>query len=323
MRNALLISVMLALFATPLYAQPPASAQLQQSLTQQAQSDVNSLAQTIDGLKIKLEEANKKIELMQSSLETFKEKQFESSATHFAQLVVIGIGSFAIALALAAFLGNMWVKDRVTALHESELATTKAKLSKMVDAASADVGANIFTIIGGHCIDLYKNFDEPQLGGRHYNLYKSYVSMAVRVAANAYVYASKLEEMLESQPNEALTPLEKTRYRGIYEVALNNYVFYSAQRRSSTDLELLKTLLPKLTRVVNDRKIKGDEKWIDFQDTVIWAKLHIEGNAISRRNEVIELFSYSKANAEWCAAVKERYGLHNRTCLHEAEMVHL
>lgn len=242
----------------------------------------------------------------------------------FGRLIQIIFALFAVSVTAVLFIANTWIKERVTSLHDAELEKAKIKLNTLVNTANADVGANIYTTIGGHCIDLYKNFDEPSLGGRHHKLYQSYVSMAVRIAANAYLYASRLEEFLDSRPPDSLTPAERKKYKKVIDYALNNYVFYLAQRGYKQDKHLLRELLPKLIKIASERKENNEERWWDFEDTVIWAKLNIDrNNAITCREEISVLMTSPSVDTDWRMSVKERYDLYNKTCFHEAEKIFL
>ncbi len=264
---------------------------------------------------------DERISNLESDLSVIKAKQTQVFEDQFSKLIQILFVMVGISVTFIIFLANTWIKDRVTSAHDAELEKTKSKLGMLVGTANLDVGANIYTTIGGHCIDLYKNFEEPALGGRHHELYKSYVSMAVRIAANAYLYASKLQTFIDSQPNDALTQLEKARYRKLIDVSLNNYVFYLSQRGTQKDKDLLIDLLPKLSKVAADKKVAGD-KWWDYQETVIWAKLHMDRNtALICKLEINELMEIPNVSPDWRASVKERYALYNKTCAHEAEMI--
>lgn len=270
---------------------------------------------------INIDERITNIETEMSATNARQAANFEDQ---FGKLIQIIFAVMALSVTALIFIANTWIKDKVTALHDAELEKAKTKLNTLVNTANADVGANIYTTISGHCIDLYKNFDDPVLGGRHYDLYRSYVSMAVRIGANAYIYASRLEQFIESQPADSLTAAERKKYKKVIDYALNNYVFYLAQRSSAKDREILKDLLPKLVKSSADRKNAYEEKWWDFEDTIIWAKLNLDRTQANlRRKELIDLIRTSGVDADWQLAVRERYALYNKTCTHEAQMVHL
>ncbi len=258
---------------------------------------------------------------LETEINGLKSRQAQNFEDQFSKLMQLMFVILGLSVTAIIFLGNTWIKERVTALHEAELDKTKKKLDALVGTSIANVGADIYTTIGGHCIDLYKNFDDPHIGGRHHELYKSYVTMAVRIAANAYAYALKLQEFVDLQPWDALTAAEKIKYKSALDRSLNNYVFYLAQRGTQRDKDLLYDLLPKLIKITSDKKTAG-EKWWDYEDTVIWAKLHIDRNsALTRKMEIKALIENPNVRADWRISVKERYDLYNKTCAHEAERI--
>lgn len=286
----------------------------------------NSFAQTVgqqsnQGIYSNLANVDDRLKNIESQIVSIDKMQSHNFADQFSKLIQLMFVIIGLSVTFLIFIGNTWIKERVTSLHETELEKTKTKLGSLICAANADVGANIYTTIGGHCIDLYKNFDAPSPGGRHHELYKSYVTMSVRIAANAYVYASELQKFVDSQPSNSLTVSERIRYKKVVDIALNNYVFYLAQRNTQNDKDLLIDLLPKLIKVAADKKASG-EKWWDYEDTIIWAKLHLDRNeAAARKVEIQAILDSSNVCTDWRAAVKERYELYNKTCTNEAEKV--
>lgn len=57
-------------------------------------------------------------------------------------------------------------------------------MAEIQQTGKAEIMATVFATVGGYCIDLYKNFPEPAPGGKHHELYKSYVNMAARLATH-------------------------------------------------------------------------------------------------------------------------------------------
>jgi ribosomal protein S13 len=251
-----------------------------------------------------------------------QEKLSDESATHFAQLVIIGIGAFGMALTIAAFLGNLWIKDRVSALHEEEIKKTKSTLADMLLTVNADIGANIYATIAGQCIDLYKNIPKPARGGVHHELYNSYVNMAVTIATVGHAYSNKLQEQLANQRDAQLTAKEKERYGNIKSVNLNNYLFYLAQRGRKQDKALVSELLPALVKIAAEKESQCEKNWWYYKETVLWVKLHL-GRATARetREAVQHLLDLDEVDYDWKKDTVAHYDLYNRLCANAADKV--
>lgn len=254
---------------------------------------------------------------VESDVSKLSDRIYAQYTDIFSKLAQIGIGAFAIAVALAAFIGNMWIKDRVNALHDDEIKRAREKLSEMLETGTADIGANIYSTIGAYCLDLYRDFDQPFPGGRHEGFYNSYLGMAAGVAEAAQDYARSLRKSLDrqkDQKNTFLTAEQRASYDAVIINALNNYVFYLSQRGRESDKRNVSNALPELIKIVSEKRDAQAGEWWRLHDTITWAKLHL-GRITPQvaAAEVQALLNDRDIDDDsWKNDVRKQYALYNK-----------
>ncbi len=254
---------------------------------------------------------------IESDVSKLSDRLYTQYVDIFSKLAQIGIGAFAIAVAIAAFIGNMWIKDRVNILHEDEIKRTRGKLSEMLETGTADIGANIYSTIGAYCLDLYRDFDQPYPGGRHESFYNSYLGMATEVAESAQDYARSLRKSLEKQKNKNntfLTAEQIDNYDAVITNALNNYVFYLSQRGTGSDKQNVSRVLPDLIKIASEKRAAQAGEWWRLHDTITWAKLHL--GRITPQDAAAEvqvlLNNRDIDDDRWKNDVRKQYALYNK-----------
>ena|GEM_PF-4569817 len=246
---------------------------------------------------------------LQNEIQRIKDK----SLTMFLQLVIFGIGAFAIAMAFASFLVNTWVKDKVSDMHKEEIKKTQEKLADITRITRGDIGARIFSTISGQCIDLYKNMPKPAKGGAHHDLYNSYVNMAVSISSIGYQYAQVIKDYIDAQNEADLTKSELCKYMDAVAINTNNYVFYLAQRGNNYDVEIVASLLPYIDKTAAEKQSENAEHWWSYKETSIWAKLHIGRIPPSKASSEIQaMLDNDDLPSNWKHDVIARYALYDR-----------
>ena len=298
--------------------------------TSTARSHVSQMQDTSndkDTLKSRVEELETKINNTNSTIKALGDSFSAHFVTQFNNLASIGVSAFVTAIsifiAFVALIGNLLIKDAVKAAHDREMEKTQTALADMMSIASAEIGADFFATLGGHCIDLYKDFPEP--AGRHQPQYKSYVSMAASIATDGYKYSLELKELMKKQKKVVEETKKDIEKRELKErkilVCLNNYVFYLAQ---NGDKHAVETVLNELIKIASDKKAKGDPDWYSLEDTIAWAKLHIgRYTATQTKNAVQLLIDNPDIDHQWKIETKVRYDLHDKCKSNENEKVKL
>jgi len=270
----------------------------------------------------RISELGARLSNIETDVYKYKEVNDSRSTTHFIQLVIFGIGAFAVAITIATFIGNIWIKDRVNVLHDEAISQRKTQLADMTKATRANIGANIYATIAGQCIDLYKNIPKPSKGGAHHDLYIGHVNMAVTIAGVGYLYSKALKEYLGKQKEGDLTVDEKTQFEELIYTSLNNYVFYLSQRGTPTDMKIVGNVFPELMRIANKKEVNAENKWWYYKETVYWAKLHLRRTtAQETRDDVQRLLDNPDIDIEWKEDTKAHYDLHNKLCDRDIDKV--
>lgn len=304
-RGALAVCLLYIIFGVALAATPlkPVEKPVEkQGAGPSAQAEAKpSSAEDLDKRVAALSESVKSLE---TQLRAAQEKLSAQLVTHTFQLVTYGVGAFGVAATLTSFLGNFWIKDRVTAMHEEAFESAKSSLDEKTREAIAEASATIFMQFGGHCINLYKDFKDPSHNNK--NMYNSYVNIAVTMSKYGYLNAEIMRKSLELQK---LTPNDTQKL--VIEGCLNNYAYYLAQRASPHDKTELATLLPKVEKTVAD---EGDNPgWWDRRDTLAWVKLALGlASAADTHKAVTEILNSPLVPDAWKLEVIERYNFYDR-----------
>jgi hypothetical protein len=199
---------------------------------------------------------------------------------------------------------------------ENTLSTTAEIAHAELSTSHADVLTKIYGLLGGQIIYLYKDLGEP--GGKHKNLYISYLYIGVRVGTLGYSAANVLRNSLEKAGRNASAEQE-TYIR----ICINNFVFYLATMAAEEavivkaeedriDPKTVNEALDDLERIASLAYDHKDKYWYDYKDTVVWAKFHL-GMLTSEqtKKEVELLLSDANIPQQWKHQVRKSYTFYN------------
>jgi len=280
-------------------------------------SDLNK-AKEIGELRNEVKNANAAIKGLSDSFSS----QF---VTQYNSLASIGVTTILTAIAIFIASGTLLIKTAVEESHKQLLKESSEKLTSEIDAAKGEllkvattahhqISARIASNFSGHCINLYKDNPKPQeTDGKQppsyklSNIYESYLQIALGLGQDGYDSACAMENSLKERLAEP-TPEQQQ----VAAHCLNNYIFYLAQREEKADEANVRRLLTRLEELAVQNR--SDHKyWMDYQDTVIWVKLHLgDLSAEQARSAVESLISETSAPSAWRAAAKERYDFYDR-----------
>jgi hypothetical protein len=291
------------------------------SITQEHEHQEKDSGGDVITLSTRVTSLEETVKNTNSTLRSLIDSYSSELLSQFKSLASVGVSAYATALsifiAFAALMGNLFIKDRVKEIHEEERKKASETFSLMMETfshkvgiAGVEVGTDIFAILGGHCLDLYKDFPEP--GGRHNKVYKSYISMAESISAHGQEYGQLLRGLLDKEDREAITTQDvqkRARLERKIAVCLNNYVFYAAHNGDKVAVE---SVIDDLVKIASDKKAKGDPEWYSYEDTLIWARLHIGRYTAKDASEALQrLLDIPDISLQWKKAALERYELYN------------
>jgi hypothetical protein len=204
--------------------------------------NINSLSSKIETLAAEIDKEKSYDTDTRNSINT----NYNSELT---ALGILGISSFValfiavLAIITAIIIGILfYIKKKIDQKHAILHKTLEAKLSDMIDVSKkeillmastshAEIAAKIYTMFSAHCINLYKDIIiDPTPGHYTYNMYRSYLDIAVSLANFGYTYAKDMQATLQER-NVGISDSQKV----LVDKAVNNYIFYRAQRATQDD----------------------------------------------------------------------------------------
>lgn len=194
--------------------------------------------------------------------------------------------------------------------HRKALKSSKKILLEMIDSSKNEMvamaetaHARIYTMFSAHCINLYKDFQEP--AGKNRHMYKSYLEIAVYMSTYGYLHAVRLQKSLEKRNIE-----ESKVQKGIFRATLNNYVYYLSEMNRNEDRSNIEEGIHKLEKIVNDEP-NNKESW-QYHDTLAWANLQLRRTPMQESLRTIQnLINRKDIDLNWRAELVKRYDFYN------------
>ena len=121
------------------------------------------------------------------------------------------------------------------------------------------IAATIYGKLSAHSINLYKDIDRGKRG----DLYQSYLEMAIQISNQGYYDAYDLLENGYISEDD-----------NIFEISVNNKVFYLASRANEEDKQDALAPLKILERIATKKEEFKKDGWWNYTETVEWATLN-------------------------------------------------
>jgi hypothetical protein len=249
----------------------------------------------------------------------------------FTKVIALCATVFGITVAITALVGNMVVKDYMNSLHRNLLEETQRKLDEKISIFSKEIEqetaiavskaeSKIYTTFAAHCLNLYKDINNPDEPSRR-RIYESYLDIAVVMAFNGYASAQQLKRHIGDKP------IDKDQ-NDIFIKSLNNYAYFLAERsgQSSSRAENDRVKLGELLNHLHETYGTHADSpiWWSYKDTIIWVELHLGRITPEEASRLLnELLADGRVPGDWKERARQRYKFYNSLTQNASRLVNI